>query len=245
MANNLSIFADALVETGKYKNLRVNGELIGVGNARKWAVAVKACRIPAYAVRVYRYNHMGDATVATPCDQTPLYTALADVLEMVGVVNGAKLDAHNVAEEIISNAMKFRVIDTSEEMAHAHSMRREAKKAMNENECDETIAEFETWDAECKRLEELPGNCKKIPEIQADNAFVKAVEKLLCDAITKQTAKSAEQVAAEEEAKRAERRAKTKAKREALKAAKAHVANVAKVADEIKERAIEIANANA
>ena len=50
--------------------------------------------------------------------------------------------------------------------------------------------------------------------------FVKAVEHLLGAAITKQTANSAEEVAAELEAKKAERRAKNKARKAAKKAAK-------------------------
>lgn len=222
MKNTMSVFAEALADNRNYKNMRINGNAVGVANARKWASAVKALRIPAYAIRVYRYNHMGDAETVAPCDQSELYDALRVVLDMVDTVNGAKLDAHNCAEEIISNAMRFRVIDLTPEMAHAHSERRIAKKAKDEDENAETIAEFNKWDDECKRLEELPGNCKKIPDIQAEITFLKAVETLLGDAILKQTAKSAEEVAAEEEAKRQARRAKTAAKKaEAKKAAKA------------------------
>lgn len=213
--NTMSIFAEALVNNREYKNARVNGEAVGVSKSRQWIAAVKSLRLPAYAVRVYRYNHMGDAEAVAQCDQTPLYSALAPVLEMVGTVNGAKLNSRNVAEEIISNAVRFRVIDITPEMAHARCDLREARKAMAE---EETISAYET---EVARLEELPGNCKRIAEIQSETSFVKAVEILLGDAILKQSMKSVEQVAAEEEAKRAERRAKTKAKKEAKKEAKA------------------------
>lgn len=213
----MSIYAEALINNREYKNARVNGEAVGVANARTWATAVKALRIPAYAIRVYRYNHMGDTEVVTPCDQTALYNALKPVLEMVGIVNGAKLDAHNCAEEIISNAMRFRTIDISEDMAHAHNERRLAKSALLEEETDENQANYDYWDNECKRLEALPGNCKRIPDIQAEATFTKAVEILLGDAITKQAAKSAEEVAAEEEARRQARRAKTAEKKAAKK----------------------------
>lgn len=216
--NTMSIFAEALVNNREYKNARVNGEAVGVSKSRQWIAAVKSLRLPAYAVRVYRYNHMGDAEAVAQCDQTPLYSALAPVLEMVGTVNGAKLNSRNVAEEIISNAVRFRVIDITPEMAHARCDLREARKAMNEEETEETISAYETAKAEVARLEELPGNCKRIAEIQSETSFVKAVEILLGDAILKQSMKSVEQVAAEEEAKRAERRAKTKAKKEAKKA---------------------------
>lgn len=219
--NTMSIFAEALINNREYKNARVNGEAVGVANSRKWIALVKALRLPAYAIRVYRYNHMGNAETVNQCDQSALYNAIAPVLDLIGEIKGAKLNAKNVAEEIIANAVRFRVIDITPEMAHARCDLREARKAMNEEETEETIATYEAAKAEVARLEELPGNCKKISEIQSESAFVKAVEILLGDAIKKQNLKSAEQVAAEEEAKRAERRAKTKAKKQAKKQAEA------------------------
>ena len=216
--NKMSIFAEALINNREYKNARVNGEAVGVANSRQWISAVKALRLPAYNVRVYRYNHMGDAEAVTPCDQSALRDVLVKVVDMIGVVNGAKLSVVNLSEEIISNAVRFRVIDITPEMAHARCDLKEARKAMNEEETEETISAYEAAKAEVERLEALPGNCKKIAEIQSESAFVKAVEILLGDAIKKQTMKSAEQVAAEEEAKRQARRAKAKAKKEAKKA---------------------------
>ena len=219
MSKNMTIFAEALVDNREYKNARINGAAVGVSNARKWIAAVKALRIPAYAIRVHRYNNMGEVEIVAKCDESPLYNALGDILEMVGPVNGAKLNAHNVAEEIISAALRFRVIDITPEMAHARCEKREAKKAMDENECDETIAAYNAAADEVKRLEEEPGNCKRIAEIVAESAFVKAVEILLGDAIKRQAIKNPEEVAAEEEAKRRARREATKAKRAAKKAA--------------------------
>lgn len=216
--NNMTIFAEALVDNREYKNARINGNAVGVANARKWLAAVKAVRMPAYAVRVYRYNNMGEAEAVAKCDETPVYNALAPILDMVGEVNGAKLNAHNIAEEVIACALRFRVIDITPEMAHARCEKRVAKKAMEEDENEATIAAYNAACDEVKRLEEEPGNCKRLAEIQAENAFVKAVEILLGDAINKQAMKSAEEVAAEEEAKRAERRERTKAKRAAKKA---------------------------
>ena len=218
---NMTIFAEALVDNREYKNARINGNAVGVANARKWVNAVKAIRLPAYAVRVYRYNNMGEAEVVAKCDETPVYNAIAPVLEMVGEVNGAKLNAHNVAEEIIANALRFRVIDITPDMAHARLEKRLAKKAMDEDENEETVANYDNWAEEVKRLEEEPGNCKRIAEIVSETAFVKSVEILLGDAIKKQAMKSAEEVAAEEEAKRRARREATKAKKAAKAKAEA------------------------
>lgn len=219
--NSMSIYAEALINNREYKSMRINGEAVGVSNARVWMQAIKALRIPAYAIREYRYNHMGDAEAVTPCDQSTLYTAIKVVLDMIGEVNGAKLDAFNVAEEVISSAMRFRVIDTSNEMAHARAMKKSAKEDMGDNPTEEEEAEFEKWTLECKRLEALPGNCKKIPDIQSEGAFVKTVEMLLGDAIKKQKAKSVEEIMDEIKKKEEERKAKAKANKQAKRQAKA------------------------
>ena len=219
---NLSIFAEALSINREYKNARINGEAVGVANARKWSTAVKAMRIPAYAIRVHQYNHMGNEATDTPADMTPFFNALRVVLDMVGDVNGVKLATNAIGLEIISNAMKFRVIDVTNEMAKARSEYREARKDYLADENEDTTARYEEAKAEVARLESEEGNCKRIAEIQTESAFVRAVEILLGDAITKQCAKSAEEVAAEEEAKRQARRAATKAKKQAKAKAQAN-----------------------
>lgn len=216
--NTMSIFAEALINNREYKNAKINGEAVGVANARKWVSAVKAIRMPAYAIRVYRHDNMGNAEVVEACDQSALYNAIAPVLVLIGEVNGAKLNAKNIAEEILSNVVRFRAIDISNEMAHARLEKKLAKQALDAEESEENQANYDKWAEECKRLEALPGNCKKIAEIQSESAFVKAVELLLGDAITNQAMKSAEQVAAEEEARRQARREATKAKKQAKKA---------------------------
>lgn len=222
---NMSIFAEALVDNREYKNARINGDAVGVANARKWVAAVKALRIPAYAIRVYRHDNMGNSETVTPCDQTPLYNALKPIIDMIGEVNGAKLDAHNLAEEVISNVVRIRAIDTSDAMAHARCEKKLAKKALEEDESESNQANYDHWVEEVKTLESLPGNCKKIAEIQTEGTFVKNVEILLGDAISKQCMKSAEQVASEEEAKRQARREKSKAKRQAKRQAQAQNTN--------------------
>ncbi len=214
----MSIYAEALADNRNYKNARIDGKSVGVAESRAWGSAVKALRYPAYAIRQYRHANLGNAETVEACDMSDLYTALRVVLDLVGVVNGAKLDAKNCAEEIISQASRIRTIDTTPEMAHARLEKRNAKKDLDEDETEETRKAYEDASAEVERLESMPGNCKKIIEIQTESAFVKAVEILLGDAITKQTMKTLEEVLAEEEAKRQARRAKTAAKKAAKKA---------------------------
>lgn len=218
METKMTIYAEALADNRNYKNARIDGKSVGVAEYRAWGNAVKALRYPAYAIRQYRHANLGNAETVAPCDMSALYSALHIVLDLVGVVNGAKLDAKNCAEEIISQASRIRTIDITPEMAHARLEKRNAKKAMDEDDNEETRKAYESASAEVERLESEPNNCKKIIEIQTETAFIKAVEILLGDAITKQTMKTLEEVLAEEEAKRQARRAKTAAKKAAKKA---------------------------
>lgn len=218
MNTKMSIYAEALADNRNYKNARIDGKSVGVAESRAWSNAVKALRYPAYAIRQYRHANLGNAETVAPCDMTALYTALHTVLDLVGVVNGAKLDTKNCAEEIIANATRIRVIDITPEMAKARCDKNVAKKALDENDNEDTRKAYEDAKAEVERLESEPNNCKKIVEIQTETTFIKAVEILLGDAITKQSMKTLEEVLAEEEAKRQERRAKTAAKKAAKKA---------------------------
>lgn len=215
----MTIYAEALSVSRDYKVSCMNGKTLGVAEYRAWNTAVKSLRIPAYTIRQYRHANLGNAETATAIDLSPLYDALHPVIDLVGIVNGAKLDARNLAEEIISQASRIRVIDITSEMAHARCEKREAKKALNEDDTIENQAAYAEACVEVERLESIAGNCKKLFEIQTESTFVKAVEILLGDAINKQAMKTAEEVLAEEEAKRQARRAKTAAKKAAKKAA--------------------------
>lgn len=218
MKKTTTIYAEALADNRNYKNARMDGKTIGVSESRTWNNAVKAMRYPAYAVAQYRHANLANAEVVAPCDQSALYSAIRVVLDLIGEVNGAKLHAENIAETIVANASRIRTIDISNEMAAARFDKKQAKKAMDEDENEETIKAYEDAKAEVERLESEPNNCKKLFEINSESAFVKAVEIALGDAITGQCMKSAEQVQAEEEAKRQARRAKTAAKKAAKKA---------------------------
>lgn len=218
MKKTTTIYAEALSDNRNYKNARMDGKTIGVSESRTWNNAVKAMRYPAYAIAQYRHANLANTEVVAPCDLSPLYTALRTVLDLVGEVNGAKLHAENIAEVVIANASRIRTIDISNEMATARYEKRQAKKALDEDDTVENQTAYDNAKAEVERLESEPNNCKKLFEINAESAFVKAVEIALGDAINGQCMKTAEQVQAEEEAKRQARRAKTAEKKKAKKA---------------------------
>ena len=218
MKKTTTIYAEALSDNRNYKNARMDGKTIGVAESRTWNNAVKAMRYPAYAVAQYRHANIANAEVAKGFDMSALYSAIRTVLDLIGEVNGAKLHAENIAEVVVANASRIRTIDITNEMAAARFDKRQAKKALDEDNSEENQTAYDNAKAEVERLESMPGNCKKLFEINSDSAFVKAVEIALGDAINGQCMKTAEQVMAEEEAKRQARRAKTAAKKAAKKA---------------------------
>ena len=200
MEKTMSIYAESLVSNREFKSARINGEIVGVTAARVWIAAVKSMLIPAYSIYKYRYDHMSNTEKTAPVNQSPLYDALRVVLNFVGDVNGAKLNAANIAENVIACAVRFRVIDTSEDMAHARCEKRLALKALNDDDTPEHQTNYDKWAEECKRLESLPGNCKRIVEIQTESAFVRNVELMLGDAILKQSLRSVDDILAEKAA---------------------------------------------
>lgn len=210
---NTTIFAQALADNRNYKNARIDGNSVGVSNARAWRKAIIALRYPAYKIRAYRHDSMGGNSIAEAVDMNPFYTALRVVIDLIGEIKGAKLHAQNLAEEIIAHSSRIRVIDITPEMAHARNVKREARKALTEDENEETLQAYEEACAEVERLEGEAGNCKKLFEIQTESAFIRAVEIALGDAVTGQMMKTVEEVMAEEEAKRQARRAKTAEKK--------------------------------
>ena len=220
MSKTMSIYADALISNLDYKSARITGDVVGVANYRSWSATVKACLVPAYQVAEYRWNHMGDTEDVIPCDQSALYNAIRGIIAMVGEVNGDTLNPVNVAETFITLATRIRSIDTSNEMAHARCEKKLAKARLDEEETAENQSAYDNWVAEVKRLETLPGNCKRRIEMQVESAFVKNVEYALGNAITHQCARPTEDIIAEKLAKEEERKAKRKANKLAKKSAK-------------------------
>lgn len=228
----MSIYAEALISNREYKNARITGKLIGVEEARAWTNLVKNALIPAYAIRKYRYDNMGNTEALETCDMSKLYDAIRPIIALIGEVNGDKLNTVNVAEEFIAHSVKFKVIDITNEMAHARCNYNNAKAKyrdaeqgdMTDSEFVATLATLQEAVDNCKAivddLESKPGNCKRITAIQTESAFTKAIEIALGDAITKQTLRPVEDILAEKAAKEAERKAKRKANKLAKKATK-------------------------
>ena len=102
-------------------------------------------------------------------------------------------------------------------MAHARCEKRLALKALNDDETPEHQSIYDKWADECKRLESLPGNCKRIVEIQSESTFVHNVELMLGDAILKQSLRPVEDILAEKAALKAARADKRRANKNSKK----------------------------
>lgn len=216
----MSIYAETLVFNRDLKKGRINGETVGVANALIWKNAVIKCLIPAYTIAKYNYDHMGTVDTVEPIDQAPLYDSLRTVVDLIGEVNGAKLNARNIADVLVSCAMTTHAIDTSVEMAHARKERKCARERFIDNDTAENQAAYDKWDNEVKCLESIPGNCKRIPDIVKDSVFIRDVEMALGDAIKHQKARSVEDIIAEKAALKAARAEKRRKNKQAKAAAK-------------------------
>ena len=221
--NTMSIFAEALIDAKDYKKgkARISGDTVGVANFKMWRTAIINLLHPAYAIASYNHDHMGDAETVEPCDMSDFFKYLHVVIDMIGTVNGVKLDIANTATVIIPKAMKDKTIDLTEEMAHAHCERTIARKKKNADETPENVAEYEKWRDECIRLESLPGNCKTHATIVSKSVFINEVEHLFSEAITAQKAKTLDEIMAEEKAKEEKRKASKKAARSKKRRAEA------------------------
>lgn len=223
MSNNTNntVFVEALRECKRYKSMRITGEVVGVANALAYKNALVSVWAEAYKIRHAQHTNMGKSTDMT-MDKTAYYNAVKSLLSLIGEVNGDTLNTKNVGEELLSEAITYRVIATSEAMAHAYRMRKDAKNALNSGDGDEDT--YAHWTDECKRLEALPDNAKKIPVATKEATFISKATLYLADAVTAQEMKSYDEVVAEREARKAaqaeRRKARKAAKKQAEKSAK-------------------------
>lgn len=221
MSNNTNtvkstVFVDALRESKRYKSMRITGEVVGVANALAYKNALLSVWAEAYKIRYAQHINMGKSASAT-MDKTAYYNAVKSLLSLIGEVNGDTLNTKNVAEELLSEAITYRTIATSDEMSHAYNMRQIARKAFKSGDGDEDT--YTHWANECKRLEALPDNAKKIPVHTKETAFVSKATLYLADAVTSQEMKSYDEVVAEREARKAAQAERRKARKDAKKQA--------------------------
>jgi len=214
-----SVLAQVLsLHATSYKNKRINPTTLGDATlASKWSNTVKALKMTAYKVWVDRHDNVGNSDW-TPISQNCVYANVKELVEMIGEVNGMKLNMSTIAEMAIGMSFRAESIDITEEMAHARCEKKKAKAKLDEEDTEENQANYDKWVDEVKRLESTSGNCKNRFTANRDNDFIKKFELTIGDAIAEQNARPAEEIEAEKAAKEAERKAKAKARKAAAKA---------------------------
>lgn len=235
----MTIIAQALCENAKnYKNGVINAKTINdYAVANKWSAEVEGLRITAYKCAEKIHNNVGKAEeMQQLIDYTCMYKCVKSIIDIIGEVNGMKLAQKSMADAALLVVSKTMNIDITPEMAHARSVLKEARKAYKDNESEANEKKLEEAKDEVKRLEGLPGNCKKIFTIADKSKFKKDFELIIGNAIAQQAAKSAAEIEAELKAKAEERKAKAKA-RKAKKAAEKKAQEQAKAQAKAEEQA--------
>ena len=211
-------YTNALSTIANTKSLALR-EVLAPNEVQTLRVALSALRFPAYTVWATRFNN-AKANEPVKVDMGDLYARAKALCDLLGEINGAPLHAENLVELFVTEAHYVGKKDITNEMAHLHNERKKAKKAMDEDDSDENIAEYNRLNEECKLLENTPGNCQDEHKPVSESTFVNKVSRLLGAIINDQQAKSAEQVQAEETARKEALKARAKARKEAAKKAK-------------------------
>lgn len=224
----MSIYAEKLTAradfSGKYAKL--DKATLGDENYKVWKSTIVDCLSEAY--KVYEVRHNNGMAEDVSVDMSALYTKIGAVRDMIGEVNGMKLNSAIIAEAMIGKSYGFRRACFSNDGASADcdlasaqaSMRivkaRPVNATFTEDAKAQAIAKAQTAIDNAKaRIDELAqeaGNYRDVPCPVSDTAFLTAIEKELRTIVNKQAAKSWEQVQAEKKALRDARKARRSAK---------------------------------
>ena len=216
----MNIYASSLSTIAQTKSVKLNGSLCGTpADFLKLKNAISAIRLPAYSVYAQRFDNAKNNTPNT-IDLSALYASVRALCDLVGEVNGAPIHPENVAELMVAQSFRVRVIDLTPEMAHAHAMLKVARDTYEDDQTEENATNLENWKTTCKALEMTPGNCRDLRESVTDATFVSKIARLMGAVINEQQAKSVEEIMAEEAARKEKRKAQAKARKDAKKAAK-------------------------
>ena len=227
MEKTMSIYAQKLAEKAEFakKYARMNKDTLGE-NYVIWKSTIVDCLIEAYKVYEFRHNN-GMAENVKP-DMSALYAKVNAVRNMIGEVNGMKLNSELLAETMVGASHTMRTACYSNDGATADCELESAKAAMRvvkarpvtaiftEEAKAEAIAKAQTVidaaKAKVDKLLQKSGNYRDVPTPVSDASFLAKVEAELRTIVNQQNAKSWEQVQAEKKALNDARKARRKSK---------------------------------
>jgi hypothetical protein len=223
----MSIYAEKLTAkadfSGKYAKL--DKATLG-DNYKIWKSTIVDCLSEAY--KVYETRHNNGMVEDVKVDMSALYSKVVEVRNMIGEVNGMKINSALIAEAMIGNSYSFRRAAFSNEAASADCDLASAQASMrtiNARPITNTFTEeakaiavekaqsvIDSAKARIDELAQIAGNYRDVPTPVSDSAFLSAIEKELRTIVNKQSAKSWEQVQAEKAALNEARKARRNAK---------------------------------
>lgn len=209
------------------KSSRVTGDFVGVEAYSDWKIAIEAAHEAFYKYESAKIK-LGNGTINSIKDEkNKAVEAFKAIVDLVGEVNGVKLETSIEAMELVS---KYAIRDTEEYAGQALFVKSEldnlrkqldnVSNGMSEEYISNLEKQFEAKNEEFKLEKKKPGSAKKGDDITTFTFFVNKAETRLAKAIEKQEAKPYEQILQEREEKKAANRAKAKARRDANKKAK-------------------------
>ena len=213
--NTMSIYAEKMTEkadfAGKYAKL--DKETLG-DNYATWKSTIVDCLGVAY--KVYEVRHNNGMADDVKVDLSALYAKVYAVRDMIGEVNGKKLNSALIAETMIGKAATFRKAAYSNEAASAEcdlESARASKRVAEKRPITGTFTEevkaqaiakaqkaIDDAHARIDALGKIAGNYRDVPTPVSEMAFLSAIEKELRTIVCEQAAKSWEEVQAEKKA---------------------------------------------
>ena len=208
---------------------RVNADKVGVDTFSAWKVAENNAfeAFYRYADERRKTAHSGENAKMNPEIVNNAFTALRNLLALVGEVNGHKIYANEAMLNTVAGVtMVYRKDLAGEALTQASivkNLENEVKaiaNGMNPDYVADLNARYEQAKIKLAELKKLAGSCTTNHVRVGKNKFYIDLETALATIVNEQDATPWEALEAAEQAREAERKAKRKANKNAKKATK-------------------------
>lgn len=232
--NKMSIFAETLAVGGTIYSktkARITGDKVGAENYARWTSALQKAHRNFYEYKRAVDNSIRGRKVDLKTATDNAYDALQAILDLIGEVNGFKLEkSAELLDEVSKYAVAEKVALIGEALtikSRIDCIKAELKtvgydkdtgkynNGVNPEFVETRVEEWNTLDEELKLAKKSADSGRPYDDLASYNTFVPNFERKIAKLTNDQSMKSYEEIAAEREAKRKERRAKTAASKKA------------------------------
>lgn len=217
----ISNLADALVMRNKFgNNFKITADYIGVDGVVQWSNLMTMLNKTAWEYMRFVENTAfvasGETSVKKYSDD--VHFVVSAIINAIGPVNGYHVRENNV---IFLKAIS--VFEKSKEVFHGEALTvksekdnvskelRNVKTGMNPDYVASLEAQKEELSKRLNELRKIPGMVTTEPVPVSDETFRKAFERELARVVAGQNRKSADELKAEDDARKAEKKAQRKA----------------------------------